>query len=162
MAKTKDKQGRLRKRRILKPNLLPSQFNDAIEEFNNDSNEVPVSESMVIEPDLASGMSNPWSVSDASVFLKYCCPECDYSNKNLPSFSKHALKNHVLASTLFNNDKDDSENQIVTIVKSEDQENFKSEVTDGQIDIDTKEIKDEPIAYEDGELVKLKYITTYL
>ena len=55
MAKTKDKQGRLRKRRILKPNVIPSQFNDAIEEFNNDSNEVPMSESMVIEPDLAQG-----------------------------------------------------------------------------------------------------------
>ena len=55
MAKTKDKQGRLRKRRILKPNVITSQFNDAIEEFNNDSNEVPMSESMVIEPDLAQG-----------------------------------------------------------------------------------------------------------
>ena len=106
--------------------------------------------------------NNPWSVSDASVFLKYCCPECDYSNKNLPSFSKHALKNHVLANTLFNNENDDSENPIVTIVKSEDQDNFKSEVTDDHNDIDTKEIKDEPIAYEDGELGKLKCITTYL
>ena len=55
MAKTKDKQGRLRKRRILKPNVITSQFNDEIEEFNNDSNEVPTSESMVIEPDLAQG-----------------------------------------------------------------------------------------------------------
>ena len=55
MAKTKDKQGRLRKRRILKPNVITSQFNDAIEEFNNDSNEVPMSESMVIEPDLDQG-----------------------------------------------------------------------------------------------------------
>ena len=102
--------------------------------------------------------NNPWSVSDASVFLKYCCPECDYSNKNLPSFSKHALKNHVLANTLFNNDNDDSENQIVTIVKSEDQENFKSEVTDDHNDIDTKEIKDEPITYDDGKLMKLSFL----
>ena len=99
--------------------------------------------------------NNPWSVEDASAFLKYCCPECDYSNKNLPSFSKHALKNHVLANTLFNNDNDNSENQIVTIVKSEDQENFKSEVTDDHNDIDTTEIKDEPITYDDGKLMKL-------
>ena len=99
--------------------------------------------------------NNPWSVEDASAFLKYCCPECDYSNKNLPSFSKHALKNHVLANTLFNNDNDNSENQIVTIVKSEDQENFKSEVTDDHNDIDTTVIKDEPITYDDGKLMKL-------
>ena len=105
--------------------------------------------------------NNPWSVSDASVFLKYCCPECDYSNKNLPSFSKHALKNHVLANTLFNNDNDDSENQIVTIVKSEDQENFKSEVTDHHNDIDTKEIKDEPIGFDEGKLMKLSFFYKY-
>ena len=114
---------------------------------------------------LGSGMSksnNPWSVSDASVFLKYCCPECDYSNKNLPSFSKHALKNHVLANTLFNNDNDDSENQIVTIVKSEDQENFKSEVTDEHNDIDTTVIKDEPIAFDDGKLMKLIFLKNIL
>ena len=113
---------------------------------------------------LGLGMSksnNPWSVSDASVFLKYCCPECDYSNKNLPLFSKHALKNHVLANTLFNNDNDDSENQIVTIVKSEDQENFKSEVTDDHNDIDTTEIKDEPIAYDDGKLMKLSFFLIF-
>ena len=23
---------------------------------------------------------NPWSVDQASAFLKYCCPECEYKN----------------------------------------------------------------------------------
>ena len=44
---------------------------------------------------------NPWDVSDASVFLKYCCPECDYCNKNLNEFSDHALDNHDKATALF-------------------------------------------------------------
>jgi len=45
--------------------------------------------------------SNPWNVTDPSVFLKYCCPECDFINQNLPEFSEHALKNHALAIALF-------------------------------------------------------------
>ena len=32
---------------------------------------------------------NPWAVTDASVFLKYCCPECDYTDKILELFKKH-------------------------------------------------------------------------
>ena len=24
---------------------------------------------------------NPWSVEDVSVFLNYCCPECDYKGQ---------------------------------------------------------------------------------
>ena len=40
-------------------------------------------------------------MSDATVFLKYCCPECDFKNDNFDDFSGHALENHVLAKTLF-------------------------------------------------------------
>ena len=39
--------------------------------------------------------TNPWSVEDASVFLKYCCPECEFSDWNLKSFADHALENHT-------------------------------------------------------------------
>ena len=45
--------------------------------------------------------ANPWSVNDASVFLKYCCPECDYNIDSLKVFSHHALENHVKSLTLF-------------------------------------------------------------
>ena len=38
--------------------------------------------------------TNPWSVNDASVFLKYCCPECEYHDGDLKVFSNHALENH--------------------------------------------------------------------
>ena len=44
---------------------------------------------------------NPWEVSDATAFLKYCCPECDFKNELYEEFSGHALENHVLATTLF-------------------------------------------------------------
>ena len=59
---------------------------------------------MTIEPDITSRMNqstNPWNVSDASVFLKYCCPECDYINLNLPEFSQHALEYHAQSIALF-------------------------------------------------------------
>ena len=44
---------------------------------------------------------NPWSVEDASAFLKYCCPECDYQILNLEMFSRHALQNHTKSKELF-------------------------------------------------------------
>ena len=44
---------------------------------------------------------NPWSVEDASIFLKYCCPECDFKNEDLSEFSSHAVFNHKNASVLF-------------------------------------------------------------
>ena len=45
--------------------------------------------------------SNPWSVEDAAVFLKYCCPECEYNSEDLNVFSIHALENHERSTTLF-------------------------------------------------------------
>ena len=70
----------------------------------DESLEKPLTESMTIEPDITSRMNhstNPWNVSDASVFLKYCCPECDYINLSLPEFSDHALENHAQSIALF-------------------------------------------------------------
>ena len=48
---------------------------------------------------------NPWSVDDASVFLKFCCPECDFQIPNLQMFSDHALENHIQSIVLFGSEK---------------------------------------------------------
>ena len=45
--------------------------------------------------------NNPWSVDDASDFLKYCCPECDYQILNYDMFSSHALQTHEMSRVLF-------------------------------------------------------------
>jgi KRAB domain-containing zinc finger protein len=47
---------------------------------------------------------NPWSAEHASAFLKYCCPECEYKNGTLTSFTDHALQNHENARILFANE----------------------------------------------------------
>ena len=39
---------------------------------------------------------NPWMVDNASDFLNYCCPECDFKEKNLQLFSDHALGQKLL------------------------------------------------------------------
>ena len=44
----------------------------------------------------ASDASNPWMVDNVSVFLNYCCPECDFKEKNLQLFSDHALGQKLL------------------------------------------------------------------
>ena len=44
---------------------------------------------------------NPWAVPDASIFLRYCCPECDYQCRRIDNFSEHALEKHERAKTLF-------------------------------------------------------------
>jgi hypothetical protein len=46
---------------------------------------------------------NPWFVENASAFLKYCCPECEYKNGTLKSFEDHALQDHENAKVLFAN-----------------------------------------------------------
>ena len=46
--------------------------------------------------------SNPWLVDSVSELLKYCCPECNYSEKDLKLFSNHAQENHERSSSLIN------------------------------------------------------------
>ena len=50
---------------------------------------------------------NPWSVPDASVFLKYCCPECDFQDLKLDGFKSHAVKTHSLSHGLFRLESDE-------------------------------------------------------
>ena len=45
--------------------------------------------------------TNPWAVEDASVFLKFCCPECDFQIPDLQMFSDHAVDNHIRSTVLF-------------------------------------------------------------
>ena len=48
-------------------------------------------------------LNNPWNVADASTFLKYCCPECDYQITELYIFEDHATSDHEMSSILFEN-----------------------------------------------------------
>ena len=48
---------------------------------------------------------NPWNVPNASVFMKFCCPECEYKCVALSTFKQHATKNHELSHTLFHKTK---------------------------------------------------------
>ena len=48
-------------------------------------------------------LNNPWNVADASTFLKYCCPECDYQITELYIFEDHATSDHKMSSILFEN-----------------------------------------------------------
>ena len=45
--------------------------------------------------------SNAWKVNEVSAFLKYCCPECIYSDSELDVFIEHAVENHEDSSVLF-------------------------------------------------------------
>ena len=49
--------------------------------------------------------NNPWFVDDTSVFLKFCCPECDFQIPHLQMFSDHALENHIQSIVLFGSEK---------------------------------------------------------
>ena len=55
---------------------------------------------------------------NALIFLKYCCPECDYQSTKLYNFEKHATKNHELSRILFENTNNISEISKI-IVKEE-------------------------------------------
>ena len=63
---------------------------------------------------------NPWLVDDVSVFLNYCCPECDYKEKDLRVFSDHALENHEKATAFFGTG--DSSDELHSDIKIEENE----------------------------------------
>ena len=87
---------------------------------------------------LVRDFDNPWNVTNASIFLKYCCPECDYVNSNLPAFTVHAMENHILSNVLFNNTQND-DNQLM----SDEAQNWMKEEYEPDI-----LIKEEPISID--------------
>ena len=59
---------------------------------------------------------NPWNVENAAMFLKFCCPECEFTDKRLLSFTEHARKTHAKSSILFLPENiEDSKEQIIKI-----------------------------------------------
>ena len=52
--------------------------------------------------------NNPWCVDDATAYLKFCCPECEYQIPDLYMFSEHALRNHIKSVVLFGHEKDNN------------------------------------------------------
>ena len=113
----------------------------------------PLSETMIIKPDISRPkrkINNPWNVNDVSDFLKYCCPECDFTDQNLPQFTDHALENHVLSNILFNNTSHQEDSEIKS--EHKDDIDYKSEYPG-------MEIKDEPMEY--GKAIDI-YIYDYL
>ena len=83
---------------------------------------------------------NPWEVSDASSFLNYCCPECVFTHDDLQEFSKHALENHILANTLFTQEK--------PIVKLEPLHEFTGDLVEDTLDIKPTDLEQLEYAYE--------------
>merc|ERR1712008_355345 len=86
---------------------------ESILENNSESMIEDDSESIVEEAnlhcqkiELSVENGNPWSVSSAAEFLKYCCPECDFKTVELEGFSKHATMKHILSNLLFTNNSD--------------------------------------------------------
>ena len=57
--------------------------------------DIPALQSVLAEMDSAVSDTNPWAVKDAAVFLKYCCPECQYQCQQIDQFASHALDTHV-------------------------------------------------------------------
>ena len=83
---------------------------------------------------------NPWEVSDASSFLNYCCPECEFIHENLQEFSKHALENHILANSLFTQEK--------PIIKLEPLHEFTGDLVEDTLDIKPTDLEQLEYAYE--------------
>ena len=74
------KEGKIKKRR------RPKGISKIKSEGNDDQN---------FENSYNSKSLNPWAVENVSVFLRYCCPECDFNHLDLQHFSNHALQNHA-------------------------------------------------------------------
>ena len=114
------------------------------------------------EPKVGDGFeNNPWSVEDASAFLKYCCPECDYQILNLEMFSRHALQNHVKSKEMFRIGKYDEKltnYEEIVINCEENQTNYEETVinceenqTNYENDLEIQTVNDFPLQSEEME-----------
>ena len=75
---------------------------------------------------------NPWLVGNIQSFLYLNCPECSYRTKKKDSFQEHALQNHPLSCSFFEEDKfkiDPFENNDFIDDYASEQEVFKSDET---------------------------------
>merc|ERR1712083_493801 len=70
---------------------------------------------------------NPWSVEDLSFFLRYCCPECDFSDHNLKSFTEHALEKHLKSKSFFTPENIAEHFGLDGVIKPEEPESFNFE-----------------------------------
>ena len=86
----------------------------------------PVAKKIKKEKEVADDF-NPWSVEDVSVFLKYCCPECKFSDHTLKGFTEHALENHAKAKTFFTAENIAEQLRLDRIIKTEEPEIFEYE-----------------------------------
>ena len=106
---------------------------------------------------------NPWNVEDATMFLKYCCPECDYQITHLNTFEVHATTQHELSSIFFENTKiakklqdplsvNENGNGIVKLEETSAEINIKQEFDEILDDYDESDYLLEPQIHleEDG------------
>ena len=102
---------------------------------------------------------NPWNVADATMFLKYCCPECDYQITHLNIFEVHATTQHELSSIFFEKTNIDkklldplSVNGIVKLEETSAEFNIKQEFDEILDDYDDSNYLLEPKIHlqEDG------------
>ena len=91
---------------------------------------------------------NPWSVGNASVFLKYCCPECEYSHQSLNIFSNHALENHNKAQLLFAKKAKNEDSTSIIIKPDLDTIYIKEEFHDGEEYMDNENLSNEGLHTE--------------
>ena len=71
-------------------------------------------------PEMETSFSNPWNVSDLSLFLRYCCPECDYKCEGAHLFCEHALDFHRNSNVLLENLRDKKSQTNVKQERSDD------------------------------------------
>ena len=82
------KEGKIKKKTARRPKGISK----IKSEGNNDQN---------FENPYNSKSLNPWAVENVSVFLKYCCPECDLKTKNGDYFKRHAIECHNQSKVFF-------------------------------------------------------------
>ena len=78
--------------------MLPFQKEEENDIYSNKTNEFYLK----VEDSFS---NNPWCVDDATAFLKFCCPECEYQIPDLYMFSEHAIRNHIKSVVLFGHEK---------------------------------------------------------
>ena len=98
------------------------------------------------------GDQNPWIVENIEAFSFYCCPECDFKQKDGDYFKRHALDSHNKSKIFFIMTKSETNTSYDSKeVEAEPESQYENEKSMKDFDASENSVKEESISESEGE-----------
>ena len=98
------------------------------------------------------GDQNPWIVENIEAFSFYCCPECDFKQKDEDYFKRHAMDSHNKSKIFFIMSKSETNTSYDFMeVEAEPESQYENEKSMKNFDASENSVKEESISESEGE-----------